>query len=278
MKGPRAVRGPFAARGIMSDMLAYDVDGRADGLALMLIHPLGADRRFWAACRTAFGPGVRTVACDLRGAGRSPRPAGPLTLETSVADLEVVRERIDAERIVVVGCAVGAMIAALYAAQHPERTAALVMANPGIRITEAASADLATRAEKVRRTGMAALLPQALDNAFAGCTDAAARQRYEEHFLAHDAEGYALAALGLSGADLTDALTHIRCPVLLVPGGMDRLFPPAVHAREIAARITRVETVELADGAHFIPYQQPQRFAAAVSAFLDRAGLRQPAG
>src|SRR5690606_31830730 len=257
------------------DILAYDLEGEAEGIPLMLIHPLGADGRFWEAARLHLGSGVRARACYLRGAGRSPAATAPVTLERSVEDVEALRTQLGIDRMVVIGCAVGAMVAALYAARHPGRTAGLVMANPGIRISQAAGADLAERARKVRQEGMRALLPQAIDNAFVGCTDEASRRRHEERFLSYDPEGYAWAALGMQDADLTAALGRIRCPTLLVPGGMDRLFPPSVHVREIAERVSGAALVEFEDGAHFIPYQQPQRFAATVSDFLDRSGLRK---
>ncbi|WP_173930979.1 alpha/beta hydrolase [Chelativorans sp. Marseille-P2723] len=254
--------------------LAYDVEGEAGGIPLILVHPLGADRRFWEECRRLFGGGVRAIACDLRGAGSSPAATAPVTLERSVQDIALLKTHLGIERAVMIGCAVGAMVAALYAARHPERTAGLVMANPGIKISEAAGADLAERARKVRCEGMQALLPGAIDNAFAGCTDEANRRRYEQRFLSHDPDGYAWAALGLQGADLTGVLGLIRCPTMLVPGGLDGLFPAAMHAQEIARQVADAELVAFEDGAHFIPYQQPGRFGETVSSFLDRHRLR----
>ena len=49
---------------------------------------------------------------------------------------------------------------------------------------------------------------------------------------------------------------------------------PAANAKEIAGRVPHAKVVEFADGAHFIPYQQPVRFAATVADFLDHHHLR----
>ena len=122
---------------------------------------------------------------------------------------------------------------------------------------------------------MQALLPGAIDNAFIGYTDKARRNQYERRFAAQSPRNYAFAALGAAEADLTDASAAIACPVLLVPGGNDRLFGMA-HADELASRIKQVRVVPFEDGAHFIPYQQPERFAAVVEEFLKELQLLSP--
>jgi len=255
--------------------LAYRDQGAADGLTLLFIHPLGADQTFWDACRERFGAGIRTVSCDLRGSGASPHLTEPLSTDRAVDDIEDLRRHLGLERIVLVGCAVGAMAGAAYTARHADRVAALVMANPGFRITPEGAANLRERADLVRRHGMQALLPGAIDNAFIGYTDTARRDQYEQRFSAQSPRNYAFAALGAAEADLTDASAAIACPVLLVPGGSDRLFGMA-HADELASRIKQVRVVLFEDGAHFIPYQQPERFAAVVEEFLKELQLLSP--
>jgi 3-oxoadipate enol-lactonase len=257
-------------------ILAHRVAGQA-GLPLLLIHPLGADQTFWDACREHLGAGLQTISCDLRGSGASPDLDVPLTLDTTVADVERLRQHLGLDKMVVIGCAVGAMAAALYASRHPGRTLALIMANPGIRVSAAGAENLRQRAQLVRRSGMTALLPAAIENAFVGYAASEARSRYEARFIAQKAENYALAALGAATADIAVDVRRITCPVLLVPGGNDRLFGRE-HTDEIAASIPQATIVPFDDGAHFIPYQQPRVFGAAVSAFLTQSGLVQSTG
>lgn len=253
--------------------LAYRIEGDDAGLPVVLVHPLGADQSFWDECRGRFGPGIRTVSFDSRGSGRSPDLSEPLTLDRIAADIEELRIRLDLGRIALVGCAVGAMAAARYAAGQPAHTVALVMSNPGIRIAGDAAQGLRTRARAVRDDGMQALMPQAIENAFAGCGDTERRRLYEAAFLAQSPQNYAFAALGVAGSDIGEDAARIECPVLLTPGGNDRLFG-ASHSGELAGVLGDAETVAFPDGAHFIPYQLPAEFGDAVSSFLDRRGLR----
>lgn len=253
-------------------ILAHRVEGQATGLPLLLVHPLGADQTFWDECRRHMGGGVRTFSCDLRGSGASPDLTEPLTLDTVGADIEDLRRHLGLDKMVLVGCAIGAMATAAYAARYPGRTAAVIMSNPGIRISPAGAENLRGRAQLVRQSGMTALLPAAIENAFVGYAESPGRAAYEARFASQKPENYALAALGAATADIGKHTRRIACPVLLVPGRNDRLFG-SEHTNEIAANIPQAAVLQFEEGAHFIPYQQPREFGAAVSAFLTGCGL-----
>jgi 3-oxoadipate enol-lactonase len=235
--------------------------------AVLLIHPLGAALDFWDDCLPAWRPHFTCLAMDLRSAGASPWGAAP-GLDRHVADLEALRAALGIETVIPVGCAVGTMIAAAYAARHPDRVPALVLSNPTPRSAEAARAMLTARAEAVRTGGMAAILPGAVERAFEAQPRDARYQRYLDAFAAQDAEAYAEAVLGFAEADATADLPHVRCPVLLVAGRHDLLLPvaQAEAVRTLLPPGARLEIDE--DGAHFLPYQQPARFAERVLAFL----------
>ena len=73
--------------------------------------------------------------------------------------------------------------------------------------------------------------------------------------------------------DLRPELPRITAPTLVITGEDDFITGP-VCAREIAEGIAGAELVLLADCGHFLFVEQPEQFAAAVSAFL---GVAQPA-
>lgn len=249
--------------------LAFLDSGRPDGPTLLLVHPMGATKVFWDGCREVWDLRFRSIACDLRGAGDSPAPPGPITFDQHVADLEALVARLGLDRLVLVGCAVGAMVAAEYAAAFPARATALVMANPGIRTLQAARPALSQRVAAVRQAGMDAILPAALSAAFVGCPEDQAKARYTTLFRAHNPVTYAATIEGMLDADIGDCIRLLRCPMLLVPGGRDCLLPPD-HAAEIQELAPSAETHLIVDGAHFIPYQRPHEFAGIVKSFVDK--------
>ena len=256
----------------MAQLLHHVMRGQPDGPVLLPIHPLGADLHFWDECAPTWEGKFASLACDLRSSGSSPRSREPVTIARHVADLEALRQALGLGAVVPVGCAIGAMVSAAYAARHPERVPALVLSNPAPRTSEQAAAMLRERAELVRRGGMNAILPGAVDRAFVGQPRDQRFERYLARFAAPDAEAYALSTLGLLDADVTADLQAIRCPTLIVAGDNDVLLPPE-QARAVHALLAHAEIVLLDDAAHFVPFQQPARFAKLV---LDVVGRVSP--
>jgi class 3 adenylate cyclase len=74
----------------------------------------------------------RLVLFDKRGSGSSDNvaPDSLATLETWAEDIVTVMDAVASERAVVVGAMTGVPIVVLFAATHPQRTAALVLVNP----------------------------------------------------------------------------------------------------------------------------------------------------
>lgn len=245
----------------------YKLDEGPQGLHMMFVHPLGADQWFWNEVCTHLSGTISTIALDLPGSGQTTLPKDGLTVDSFLGAIEAVRFELGAKKLVLVGCAVGAMVAARYAAQNPEHTVGLVMANPGIRITPAASKNLSERADLVLQDGLSTLVPAVIDNAFNGQTDDASKADYQARFLAQDSEGYARSAQAVCNFDIASDLPDISCPSLMVRGELDLLFPE-VHSAEIRTIKPDTELQTLTNGAHFIPYQLPETFAQILKGFL----------
>ena len=74
----------------------------------------------------------RLVMYDQRGGGRSdPDPdAESITAETHVRDIETFRQALGLERMTLIGHSWGCTLAALYAAEHPDRVERLLLIGP----------------------------------------------------------------------------------------------------------------------------------------------------
>jgi pimeloyl-ACP methyl ester carboxylesterase len=79
----------------------------------------------------------RLILFDKRGTGLSDPVAGPATLEERVDDLRAVMDDVGSDRAAVLGVSEGGSMAMLFAAQHPERTRALVLYATTPRFTAA---------------------------------------------------------------------------------------------------------------------------------------------
>jgi pimeloyl-ACP methyl ester carboxylesterase len=217
----------------------------------------------------------RTVAVDLRNAGRSEKPPGPFALTDAADDLAAMVGALGIASIDVLGSALGAVVGALLAQRHPSLVRRMMLCAVAHDMGGPTAAYLEQRAERVRVVGMRGVAESSLANSFPD-THAAARAAYLPVYLANDPAAYAELSLALARARMTDDVWGgIRAPVLVASGAHDFLWPPSV-GREVADRIPGARFAELPDAGHFPHMHTPEALVAMASAFFDAAGRAGP--
>lgn len=247
------------------------------GPAVVLIHGTGADAEFnWAPLMETLGARYRVVAPNLPGAGGTPARSQPLDLD-ELADQVVatVRAAGVAEGFELVGHSLGAEVAAAVAARQPGEVRSLLVhagwATTGPR--EALMFDLWSRllAADVellaRHLVLQAMSPALLQQAtiseldelvvgFASMLDPAIAGQIE-----------------LNGRiDLAAVLPDIRATTLVLASAEDRIIPPP-HQRALAEAIPGARYREM-DGGHGLPFEDPARFFATVTDWVDETQAR----
>src|SRR5687767_6330491 len=104
-------------------------DSGADLPALVLLHSGVGDSRQWDPLLPLLSPRYRTIRYDVRGYGRSARPAVRFTM---LGDLAAVLDHLGLDRVGLVGCSQGGATAIDAALAHPPRVAGLVLLAPGL--------------------------------------------------------------------------------------------------------------------------------------------------
>jgi lipase len=122
---------------------------------------------------------ICVLAPDLRGRGGSARLPGPYGFAAHTTDLLAVLDHARVERAVLVGHSMGAYAVARFAADHPDRAAAVVLVDGGMPYADAPEGDPDAIVEQV-----AAPLTERLYKTFAS-VDA-----YADHWVAHPAFKY----------------------------------------------------------------------------------------
>lgn len=249
--------------------LHYVTSGPADQPALLLIHPLGSSHVFWDECAAIWSKRFHVVALDLRGAGASPIPDRPWKADEHAQDVISVREALGLRDVIVIGCAIGSMVAARYAEADAGVVRGLVLSNTTTELGEASRQRHEGRLKLVAEKGMEALLPAVIDMAFDGLPKDERYTRYMERFRQNNPKGYGSLALGMVGTDNIDILSKLNVPTLVAVGAHDILLPPDM-SRNVHALVKGSEFAVVEEGAHFMPYQAPDAFAALVSDFIER--------
>ncbi len=112
-------------------------DGAAPTATVLAIHGVTASHVSWApvAERLTASAGVRVIAPDLRGRGRSGSLPGPWGMSRHAADVASALEQFGTAPALVLGHSMGGFVAVVFAAEHPARTEGLVLVDGGLPLT-----------------------------------------------------------------------------------------------------------------------------------------------
>lgn len=249
------------------------VEHAGSGPLVVLLHGIGGGRQNWQAQLDAFAPHFAAAAWDARGFGASDDYAGPLEFADFSADLERVLDHFGAAKTLLVGLSMGGRIALDFYGRHPERVAALVLADTSVARRGPRKEEIAAWLEARRRPlveegkeprdiaeSIARTLvdPETSPTAFNHMVASIGALRKESYLKTLEAvtryEGF-------------PPFERVDVPTLVLTGERDRIAPPEL-ARLAAAEIPGAQLVILPGVGHMSNLEDPQGFNAAVLPFL----------
>jgi proline iminopeptidase len=233
------------------------------------------------------------VMLNPRGTGGSDRPSDPRAyqIDDYVADVELLRQHLQLDRMLLLGHSHGSVVAEAYAARHPDHVQRLVLASALARFGP--EQETAMRAGMDKRSGQpwypdaVAALEEEQEGKFT--TDQELANIFFREFPLYFAR-YGEAEAGYADTlrsetinadtlllfnreifntfDLRDRLPKITAPTLVITGEDDFICGP-VCAAEISAAIPGAKEVIVGDSGHMTFIEQPQAFHDEVADFLE---------
>jgi 3-oxoadipate enol-lactonase len=248
---------------------------RGTGAPLVLLHPFPFARDLWAGLADVLSPRRRVIAVDARGFGESPL-GGSYAITDLADDLAALLDERDISRAAVLGMSMGGYTALAFAAKHPARLSALILADTRAAADgPEARAGRATAIETIRRDGvdvyLEGSLPRLLSPGASAATLAEARARAETRAASLIAGIEALR----DRPDRSPELANIRCPTLLLCGDSDQVTP-AAEMQRMAAAIPNAAFQPLAGAGHIAYLEAPRAFERAVTEFLSSSSPGAP--
>jgi pimeloyl-ACP methyl ester carboxylesterase len=271
---------------------------------LVFVHGFSADMTVWHYQWKRFASDHRVVLFDQRGHGRSgPAAAGDYSLEALGKDLRAVLDATAGDGpVVLAGHSMGGMAVLSFAEQFPEefggRVSVVVLANTAAaELVKAVLSGLGIHAGRLLALGAAGARRLVSRDRAYWIRARALAGRGDLAFLVARATNFGpnappslvdyVARLGarapvevwtdlvgsLIDMDLSDALAHITCPVLVLAGDVDRLTPPA-SALMLTRRLPDAELVVVQGSGHCTMLERHVEFNAVVEGFLRRAADR----
>jgi pimeloyl-ACP methyl ester carboxylesterase len=220
----------------------------------------------------------RFIRFDKRGTGMSDRDVKPSTLEQRVDDIRAVMDAVGSERAALLGMSEGGNMSVMFAATHPERTAALVLFGCFARASWAP--DYPWGGTQQQRDAYNDLLektwggPVQLDEAAPSVANDEAARSWFGAYLRHSASPSAVRALSDLNfqLDMRAILPSVLVPTLVLHRRGDRWYSVA-EAEYLAKHIPGAKLVILPGDDHIIWWGDQERLIGEIQEFLT--GTRQ---
>jgi 3-oxoadipate enol-lactonase len=261
--------------------LHYEVLGRHNAPAVLMIQGLGADKHGWDMQRFVLAARYRVVALDNRGAGRSDKPFGHYSLEQMADDAMSVLDHLGIDSAHVVGASMGGAISQIVALKHPERVRSLTLACTACRnhpwreelitgwATQASERGMGSMTREAARWVIGPRSFRRLLPAF-GWLGPLAMGRTSHAFVAQ------VRAILATDEAMADRLGEITVPALVMVGNQDILTPRG-DSEELADRLPNAELVVISGAAHGFMVEHATTFNRVLLEFLGRVTREHPA-
>lgn len=246
-------------------------ESRGEGEPVLFIHGLGSSLHDWDNQVRALSGGYRTIAYDIRGFGRSEKPAGPYGIPLFAEDAVGLLEDLRIQAAHVVGISMGGMIALQLAVSLPTRVKSLTVVNSlahCIPRTLRERMQFFQRFLIVRLLGMRTMGRVLAGRLFPDVKQEEIRRNFTESWAKNDKRAYREALSAISRWSVADRLGLIRCPTLVLASDLD--YWSIADKQAYAGKIRGAELKVIRNSRHAMPLDQPDAMNAALLEFIQK--------
>ena len=259
----------IAANGINVN---YTLEGPAGAPVVTLSHSLAANLTMWEPQLKPLMARYRVLNYDTRGHGDTDAPAGAYTLEQLAEDARALLRALGIARTHWVGLSMGGMIGQALALSAPDLFLSLSLCDTSSRIPAEAKATWQERITTAETQGMEPLVEPTIGRWFTAPFREQRKDvvdRVRAMIRGTNPRGYAGCCHAIAALDLTDRLSAITLPTLIVVGEADQGTPVAA-SQAIQAKIAGSQLEVIKSAAHLSNLEQPEVFTKALTSFLAR--------
>ncbi|HVL05255.1 MAG TPA: alpha/beta hydrolase [Acidimicrobiales bacterium] len=267
----------------LADVALHVVDAGEGGRPVMLVHGFTANSEEVAGVVEPLAEaGWHAVAPDLRGHGRSDRPAeaGAYSLEIMAADVVALADWLGWDRFALLGHSMGGGVAQLIALDHPERLTGLILASTFHGPVPGISMELVQLGQwVVREAGMEGLADAQAARRAENPESVAAFERLQEAIPGYAEQSRArlvstspdmwtaMAPRFVDQQDRLERLARLEVPTAVIVGEFDGTMGD--DCRRLAETIPGAHLTVIPGAGHVPQLEQPDAWREAVAGFLS---------
>jgi proline-specific peptidase len=252
----------------------YELNGESEE-KIAFLNGIAMQTTLWKAQEKHFQENYQVLLHDFRGQGQSSLEPNKFSFKQHADDFYQLLEELEIDKIHVVGVSYGAEVAMQFALQYPQKVSSLVLGTAVSEIRPLLKAKIESwimAAETYNgKLFFKVMAPYVYSNSF-----------YEEkgEWLENRADQFAKsvtkewldAFISLSEnfltLDITNELSNIKVPTLVISGEEDILKPP-YYGKIIKNKIPDSELKIINNSAHGLFAEKPKKFNQLVGEFLE---------
>ncbi|HOW56622.1 MAG TPA: alpha/beta hydrolase [Smithellaceae bacterium] len=247
----------------------YEITG--SGEPLVFVHGLGSCTLDWEYQVEFFPRNYQVITYDLRGHGRTDKPAGPYTIKLFSADTAALLQALDIRNAHIGGISLGGMIVLQLAVDEPQLIQSAIITNC---LASTIAKNFRIRLELMKRRIIFKIMPFAKKAEIIAQTILPEAQMKEQRkifvsrFMANDPAAYYSAFLSVMNWSVAERLGNIKCPALVISSEFDNT---PVAAKEAYVKLMPQARLAVVKGArHGLTIEYPQKFNDVVMEFLEQ--------
>ena len=247
---------------------SYSIKGT--GPAVFFVHGIGARKTSWNEVCKFLEKDFTCISYDLRGHGDSPKGLLPYSLEDLVDDLETLRQKLNIQKIHIVGHSLGGMIGPAYALSFPENVKSVSLLSAAAFRTLEDKNKVQSVLESMQEKGIGPVLNTLTERWFTDqfINDRLADVEFRlEQVLETDPEVFLDVFRIYAETEMSPWLNKIKHPSLVLTGEYDGGCSPRLN-HLIADSLSNSELCILKNYKHSLLIEAPHEVGEKVREFL----------
>ncbi len=209
-------------------VINYEIEGPQRAPVVTFSHSLAAALDLWEFQVSALSGSYRVLRYDTRGHGNSSATPGAYTMEILNEDLMGLLDHLNIRRTHFVGISMGGMIGQVFAINHPDRLAKLVLCDTTGSVPAEMGPVWEKRIRIAETKGMEAIADETLERWLSEDfreNKPEVAERIREIIIRTPVPGYAGCSRAISVFDVAAGLSKISAPTLIMVGEKDSSTP-----------------------------------------------------
>ncbi|XMB67277.1 alpha/beta hydrolase [Mycoplasmatota bacterium zrk1] len=256
--------------------LFYEVKGNNDGdEVIAFFNGVMASTNSWINQYPIFEKlGYKVLLHDFKGQLKSDKPIGPYTFKDHAKEAKVLMDHLKIKKVHIIGTSYGGEVAMRFAIEYPEVTKSISIIDSVSELDSVleyfVSGWKTLAMERDVEKFYWGMLPTIYDSSFIEDNIETLKERVEklkrvpgEYFVG---QGY-LYDTFINDVYMTDELSKIKCPALVVCGEND-ILKPVKFSKIIADNISDSEYVIIPDCGHVTIFEKPEVLNSMLIGFI----------